>query len=285
MSRNFDYQSIIRNTALRCGIYGSFALLILVVLAPFYWLLKSSLSTPEDLYQVPPRWLPTPTLANFASLIDEQSLGSLTLNSLIFAGGSALCVVAISFIAAYGFAQLDFPGKRVVLWILVMSMALPEIATILPLYRMLLVTGLYDTLTGLVLIMSSVLAPFTVWVFVPFIQQVPRAIEEAARIDGAGLPTILWRVYVPSCGPALLTMLVINFVNSWNNLLYPLAFSSENARCLSMVITSLHDEDSAWGIPWQKVSALGILMVVPSILLVLCAQRGIVRGLTSGAVK
>jgi ABC-type glycerol-3-phosphate transport system permease component len=168
----------------------------------------------------------------------------------------------------------------------VITTALPEIVTIIPLYQVLRDLRLLDSIAGLTLIMSSVLAPFTVWVLVAFIRQVPYEIEEAAIVDGARLPEILWRIVLPMTAPALATMLVINFVNAWNNLLYPLAFSSSEAsKPLSVAITEIFQARSPFGRPWELVSSLGITMMIPVIILAIVSQRAIVRGLTAGAFK
>ena len=120
----------------------------------------------------------------------------------------------------------------------------------------------------------------------PFIKQVPVSMEEAAVVDGANLWTILWRIYLPVMMPAIVTMLIINFVNSWNNLLYPLAFTvTEKSKCLSVAITEVFQTEVPWGKPWHLTSALGVIMVLPVIGLILLSQRAIVRGLTRGAVK
>lgn len=258
----------------------------LCVLLPFYWILKSSVSSPQELVKIPPVYLPRPTFDNFRALAEQVPLIRYVLNSLTFAVATTIVTVAVSFLAAYAFARIPFPGRSILLWVLVLSMALPEIATIIPLYRMLRAMKLLDSIAGLIIVMSSALAPFTVWVFVPFIQQIPVAIEEAAILDGAGLRTILWRIYLPVSAPAIVTMLIINFINAWNNLLYPLAFTvTSRSKCLSVAITEVFRAQVPWGKPWHLVSALGITMMVPVIILILCSQRAITHGLTRGAVR
>lgn len=275
-----------RRTEYNVFLYVCFAVFVVLVLFPFYWTAKSSISTTDQLAKVPPVYFPSPTLDNYRELLKQVPL-SLFMNSFLFSIGSTVTTVVVGFLAAYAFARIPFPGSGVILWVFVLSMVLPEIAVIIPLFQMLGSLHLLDSLVGLIFVMSSALAPFTVWVFIPFIRQVPIDIEEAATIDGAGLFHVLTRVYLPVCAPALVTMLVINFVNAWNNLIYPLAFSSVNAKCLSVKITEVHMNISAaaWGRPWHLVSALGMMMVIPVIVMILCAQKAIVRGLTSGAVK
>jgi len=267
-------------------IYLALALFVFIVGLPFYWLLKASVSTPEQLVHIPPLLFPEPIWDNFVILATQIPLTKYLINSLLFSGGTALVTVIFCFLAAYAFARIPCRGSGFLLWLLVITMALPEIATIIPLYRMLGALHLLDTVTGLIIVMSSALAPFTVWVFVPFIGQVPKSIEEAAVVDGASLFTILWRFYLPVMMPALVTMFIINFINAWNNLLYPLAFSTtEHAKCLSVAITEIFQTEVPWGQPWHLVSALGVIMVVPVIILILAFQRAVVSGLTRGAVK
>jgi len=250
------------------------------------WMLRSSVSSPQSLVTLPPEYLPSPTLENFRTLSEQIPLLRYTLNSLVFASVTAILTVAVSFIAAYAFARISFPGSSALLWVLVLSMALPEIATIIPLYQILRTMRLLDSLAGLIVVMSSALAPFTVWVFVPFIRQVPVAVEEAAVLDGANLWTILRKIYLPICTPAIATMLIINFINTWNNLLYPLAFSiTTRSRCLSIAITEVFQTQVPWGKPWHLISALGVTMVIPVLILILCSQRAVVCGLTRGAIK
>jgi ABC-type glycerol-3-phosphate transport system permease component len=190
------------------------------------------------------------------------------------------------FLAAYAFARIPVPGGDLLLWALVLSMALPEIVTVIPLYQLLRNMGLIDSVLGLSLVMCSVLAPFSVWVLVGFIQQIPRDIEDAATIDGASLLQVVWFVALPLVAPVLATVAVINFVNAWNNLLYRLAFSaSPEAKTLSVAVTEIFQARAPWGRPWNLVSTLGLTMVAPIILLVFASQRAIVQGLTRGAVK
>jgi ABC-type glycerol-3-phosphate transport system permease component len=267
-------------------LYILVALFALIVLIPFYWMLKSALSRPEDVFNVPPLYISPPTLENFSRLADQVPLSNYIVNSFLFAGATTLVTLAACFLAAYAIARIDVPGRDALLLALVITTALPEIVTIIPLYQVLRDLHLLDSIVGLTLIMSSVLAPFTVWVLVAFIRQVPYEIEEAAIIDGARLPEIIWRIVLPMTAPALATMTVINFVNAWNNLLYPLAFSSSTqSKTLSVAITEIFQARSPYGRPWELISSLGITMMIPVIILAIVSQRAIVRGLTAGAFK
>ena len=258
-----------------------------MILLPVYWLVRSSLAPASALNQVPPVLVPwPPTLQNFQTLITQVPFFEYTRNSVVFALATTLGTLVVSFLAAYAFARIEMPGSAILLWVLTLSMALPDVGTIVPLYGILARLGLLDTIAGLTLVLSSVLAPFTVWVLVSFIKQVPYEIEEAAIIDGASLPQIMLRILLPVSMPGLVTMGLINFVNAWNNLLFPLSFSvSPRSKTLSVSITEVFAGYSPWGKPWDLIMAVGVAMVLPVIVLVFLSQRSIVSGLTRGAIK
>lgn len=268
------------------SIYIYFFIFCFIILLPVYWLLRSALASASDLNKTPPIYFPPLTFNNFITLYEQVPFFEYTRNSIFFALATTIVTMVVSYLAAYAFARIRFPGSGLLMWILVLSMALPEVGTIIPLYRILNGLSLLDTISGLTLVLSSVLAPFTVWVLVSFIKQVPYEIEEAAIIDGASLPQIFWRILIPVTAPGLVTMGLINFVNAWNNLLYPLSFSVTPAsKTLSVAITEVFAGYSPWGKPWELIMAVGVTMVIPMIILVFVSQKAIVRGLTGGALK
>lgn len=268
------------------GVYISFVVFTLIILLPIYWMVRSSISHSTDLHKTPLNYAPTPTLQNFETLVEQVPFYEYTRNSVLFSVETTLLTLVVSFLAAYAFARLQIRGSSILLWILVLSMALPDVGTIVPMYRILSRFHLLDTITGLTLVLGSTLTPFTVWVLVSFIKQVPYEIEEAAKIDGASLPVILWRIVLPVTMPGLVTMGLINFINAWNNLLYPLSFSVTSAsKTLSVSITEVYAGYSPWGKPWELIMAVGVTMVIPVVVLILFSQKSIVRGLTGGAIK
>lgn len=268
------------------ALYAGFGLFTLIVLIPIYWMARSSWSTASDLIKLPLIYFPTPTLKNFQTLITQVPFFLYLRNSFLFGISTTLATLLVSFLAAYAFARLQFPGSGFLLWALVLSMALPEVGAIVPLYRLLRDLHLLDKIAGLILVLSSTLTPFTVWVLVSFIKQVPYEIEEAAIIDGASLPQVMWHILIPVTLPGLVTMGLINFINAWNNLLYPLAFTtSPTAKTLSVAITEIFAGYSPYGKPWELIMTVGVAMTIPMVILVIFSQKAIVRGLTSGAIK
>jgi ABC-type glycerol-3-phosphate transport system permease component len=283
MVKQFERKGFNWNTIF---LYACFIAFTLIVLIPVYWMIRSSFASASELFKLPLVYFPTPSLRNFETLVEQVPFFEYVRNSLLFALATTFVSLFVSYLAAYAFARIQFPGSNILMWMLVLTTALPEVGTIVPLYRLLKDFSLLDSIVGLTVVLSSTLAPFTVWVLVAFIKQVPYEIEEAAIIDGASLPQIVWHILLPVTMPGLVTMGLINFINAWNNLLYPLAFSVTPAsKTLSVAITEIFAGYSPYGKPWELIMTVGVVMTIPMILLILFSQRAIVRGLTGGALK
>ena len=262
------------------------AIFAVVILLPTYWLVRSSLANQQQLFELPLVYAPTLTLANLRELFIQTPLERYALNSVVFSTATSLLALAAGLLAAWAIVRLRVRGKSVVLWGLVLSMALPPVATILPLYEVLRGLGLLDSLIGLTVIMGSALVPFSVWVLVAYLQTIPQELEEAARIDGANLLKVLRHVVIPLAKPVLITLFLINFIVAWNELLYPLAFTAtESSKTMSVAITEVFQARNPFGRPWHLISALGIIMVVPVMIMVVFGQRRIISGLTAGGVE
>lgn len=269
-------------------LYILFAIFFLVTLFPFYWIFLSSITPKYELFQIPPVYFPSnPTTENYYRMIISMPYYRYLTNSLILATGSSVLSVLVSFMAAYAFARLRFRGLDMIFIGLLLSTGLPQMITILPLFEVFQSFGLVNSYHGLILLVSSLITPFTIWVLVSFIKQVPVEIEEAAVIDGASRTKILLRVVLPLVAPALCTMLVLNFISSWNELLYPLVFATDKStQTLSVGLSELAlMQVTERGRPWDLVSALSMTMMIPPVLLVLFFHRFIVSGLTAGAIK
>jgi multiple sugar transport system permease protein len=268
-------------------IYACFLLFLLIIGIPFYYIVISSLTPKGELFQTPPRYFPsTLTLDNYARLIEGVPLGAYFRNSLIFAVGSSAVSVIASGMAAYALARIQFRGSNVIYLLLILSVALPQIAVLVPMFQTFQTFKLVNTYQGLIIMMSSLMLPFTIMTLVSFIHQVPGEIEEAAYIDGANTVQIIVRIVLPLIRPALFTMFVINFIIGWNELLYPLIFAQRiDTKTLSVGLTELTADASTYTRPWDLLSALSVLMVIPVLLIILFGQRMIISGLARGAVK
>lgn len=268
-------------------IYICFALFVVVIGLPFYFIFVSSITPSTELFNVPPTYWPSiPTLDNYARMIESIPFLTYFRNSVIFGVGSSAVSVIAAGMAAYALARIRFPGSNVIYIALILSVALPQIAVLVPMFQTFNTFRLVNTHHGLIIMMSSLMLPFTIMTLVSFIKQVPAEIEEAAYIDGANTVQIIVRVVLPLIRPALFTMFLINFIISWNELLYPLVFAHNvDTKTLSVGLTELTDPGSTYTKPWDMMSALSVFMIVPVLLIILFGQRMIISGLARGALK
>jgi len=272
----------------RILLYLAVGLFLFVVLLPCYWIFISSFTPKYQMFSIPPRWVPSElTLENYVNLANNIPFFRYYLNSLILAFGSSLLSVSLAFLAAYALARIRFRGSNLIFLVFIVSIAIPQIGTLVPLFELYKLVGLINSREGIILLMSSLILPFTVWTLVSFIKQLPEEVEEAARIDGANLLQLLVQVVVPVVRPAIGTMIIINFIIAWNELLYPLVFATSTAtKTLSVGLVELAvDPSMGAGRPWDLMSALSVSMIIPVLLVVLFFQRLIVSGLTKGALK
>jgi ABC-type glycerol-3-phosphate transport system permease component len=268
-------------------LYFCFAVFAVVVLAPFYFILVSSIMPSNELFSVPPNYWPsTPTLDSYRRMMESVPFFTYYRNSLIFGIGSSLVSVIVAGMAAYALARIKFPGSNIIYLLLILSVALPQIAVLVPMFETLKTFRMVSTHHGLIILMSSLVLPYTIMTLVSFIKQVPAEIEEAAYIDGANTAQIILRVVLPLIRPALFTMFLINFIISWNELLYPLVFAHNvDTKTLSVGLTELTDPGSTYTKPWDMMSAMSVMMIIPVLMIIVLGQRMIISGLARGAIK
>ena len=203
--------------------YVSFVVFIIVIGFPFYYIFTSSITPKNELFQIPPSYWPTtPTFDNYLNMANSVPFFLYLRNSLVFAIGSSLVSVIFSALAAYALSRIRFPGRNLIYMALILSVALPQMAVMVPMFQTLQALKMINTHHGLIILMSSLVLPFTIMTLVSFINQVPGEVEEAALIDGANRLAVIMRIVFPLIRSALVTMLIINFIISWNELLYPL---------------------------------------------------------------
>lgn len=268
--------------------YLGLAIFLIIFGVPVYWILLSSVLPPGQILSSPPTLFTlNPTLDNFERALSQLPVAQYLGNSFIYSLSSAIVSVFVSFFAAYAFSRLRFRGSRLLMLLILLTIALPQIATAIPMFQLYAKLGLVDTLGGLILLQSSILIPMTVWLLISFVDQIPADLENAALIDGANFAQTLHLVILPLMAPAFVTLFILNFITSWNELFFPLVFSSTSeSRTLTVGLVQLTQVTSgASSRPWDLMSALAALMVVPILLLVVFTQKRIVGGLTAGAIK
>jgi multiple sugar transport system permease protein len=271
-------------------IYSAAALTAVIILAPFLWLLISSVASPADLLARPLHWIPQHmSLERYAAIFRGGQNGSADtfragmVNSLIVAGSSVAISMVVGVFGAYAFARLRFPFRRATLVMLLSTYMLPPIAIVIPLYLILVQLHLLDSRLGLIVVYCSFITPFVLWILSGHFRAIPRDLEDAARIDGCSRIGALFRVILPLAKPGLLATALFGFLLAWDEFFYALIFtSSSNAKTIPVAIAEFQGR---FTVDFGLVAAGGILAAIPPLVIAFAFQRYIVSGLTSGAVK
>jgi ABC-type glycerol-3-phosphate transport system permease component len=259
------------------------AVLVLASLFPFYWAVVSSLSPEARLFERPTLVPGELVLEHYRALFDERSFWLPIRNSLIVAGTTTLLCVTLGAFCAYAVARLQFRGKALILGFILAVTMFPQVSIVSPLYLLLRELRLINTYPGLVLPYLTFAMPLTVWLLVGFFRQLPRELEEAALVDGAGRLRTFWEIILPLSWPGLATTAIITFVYCWNEFLFALSFTLGLERWTVPVAIALFR--GQYQVSWGQILAGAVVASAPVALLVLLFQRRIVTGLTAGAVK
>ncbi len=255
------------------------ALLVLLVLSPFLWLVQLAFKPAADIFE--DGLLFVPTLDGFLSLLQGSFVRSFW-NSLAVSTMSTVFSLLIGVPAAYALTRWKFRGRdRIALWILVTRMA-PPIAFTIPFFLAYQYLGLQDTLIGLAIVYLTFNLAIVIWLMQTFFEAVPASLEEAAWIDGCGVWQAFWRVALPLTAPGLAATAVLCFIFSWNDFFYALILTRTNAITAPVAIVNFLQYE---GWEWTKIAAGGTLVMFPVIVFTVLVRKYLVRGLTAGGVK
>jgi ABC-type glycerol-3-phosphate transport system permease component len=248
---------------------------------PLVWAAVGSL-TPEERLLAPGRGGGL-VLDHYVALLSHRDFWTPVANSLLVAGATTFLCLVLGSPCAWAMARLEFRGKRAVLALLLSASMLPPVSVISPLYLALRALGLVDTIPGLVVPTTAFALPLAVWFQTAVFRALPRELEEAALVDGAGRLTTFVRIVLPLAAPGLATTAVLTFVAAWNEFLFALSFTTDPAHQTVPVAIALFR--GQYQIPWGEILAATCVATAPVALLALVFQRRIVGGLAAGAVK
>jgi len=268
----------------RAGYALAAAIVMLVSVCPLAVAISSSLKSGDQLFD-PSLWPSAPSAVNYRTLFAEHPFGRNLLSSLVVAGAVTAISLAASLLAAWSLGRVEFRGRRTLLLAILAASMFPQVAVLSGMFELIRMLGLYDTLGALILADLLLTLPFTVWVLVTFMRQLPRELEEAAVLDGAGPLAIVLRIFLPLLWPALVATGLLAFIAAWNEFLFALTFTlSPEVRTVPVAI-ALISASSAFELPWGGIMAASVIVTLPLVGLVLLLQRHVVAGLTQGAVK
>ncbi|HET7627640.1 MAG TPA: carbohydrate ABC transporter permease [Bacillales bacterium] len=265
--------------------YAFLILFAFVIMFPFLWVFLSSLKPPSELFGVNAfdPFADNPTLANYKHVFLDHPFLDYLKNSFVVAGVTTAYTVFTASFAAYAIARLQFRGKAIILGLALSVSMFPQIATVAPIFRILLNVGLTNSYLGLIIPYTVITLPLSIWILVTFFRKIPYDLEESAKIDGASLMQTYWRIIFPLAVPGLFTTAILVFIAAWNEFLY--AYTINTAPAYRTVPVGISLFQGRFTIPWGGLSAATVVVTVPLVILVLIFQRRIVSGLTSGSVK
>lgn len=277
--------SIKRKSALRQ--FLRYAVLILfgaVFIVPFLWILSTSLKGNEQIFTIPPQWIPKELhFENYAKIFDRMPFLVYLRNSLFITALTMIGVVGSSSLVAYAFAALRWPGRNTLFYILLATMMLPMQVTMIPVFVIFKEIGWLNTYKPLIVPAFFGGGAFNIFLLRQFFLGVPKDIADAARIDGCSEFRIYWNVMLPLAKPALATVSIMTFMFSWNDFLGPLIYVSDKmkgtlALGLSMFVGQYSTE-------WALLMAASILMMVPMIVLFFAFQKYFIQGFMMSGIK
>lgn len=257
----------------------------IIILFPTYWIFLSSITPREMLFTSPINYIPLkPTLGNYFDLFRTCDIGKMAWQTMVITATSLVFSILFGLTAAYAFTRYRFKGGNIALLFILFSAMLPMTSTIIPMFQFFRNLKLVDTFTGLVILYTSSLIPFTTLAFMNFLNQIPKSLEEAAEVDGAGTFRKIFLILLPVLKPAIATMAIINFISCMNEFIVPLIFSLRKIQTLSVGITMI-PRVSQYYVPWEKISSMATLILLPIVVFVIIFEKNIMEGIMAGSIK
>ncbi|MBV9170940.1 MAG: carbohydrate ABC transporter permease [Chloroflexi bacterium] len=268
---------------------------------PVFWGYLNSFKPPEQIFDLPPKLIFTPTLHNYAVIFGlevgaeaegvtqtQQATGAVSqlpryfLNSLIISTGTMVLSLLLGCLAAYSLARFNFRAKRYMLLSVLFVRMVPAVVLVIPIYTLWRALGLLDTHQGLILAYLSFNLPFVIWMMRGFFVDIPVEIEEAALIDGCSRLSALVRVILPLAAPGMAATAIFALLLGWNEFLFAVLLTADKAKTLTPAILN-YVTDRA--VLWGNLYAAASIVLLPVLIFSLAVQKHLARGLTGGAVK
>lgn len=268
----------------RFWLWVAVVLIVVWSLFPFLWQVNSSLQPDRNLVREDLAWLPSPaTLQHYYNVFVPIRFQDYILNSVIVVLSATAVGLLLAALCAYALARLPVPGRGVVLAVILGLSMFPQIAIVAPLFLVLRQLRLLDTYEGLSGVYVGLGLPLMVWVMWGHFRSIPRELDEAATIDGAGPLRILRSVILPMAMPGFVTAGLLGFILNWNEFMLALSYTFGPAR--QTIPVGIAHFTTLYYTPWGDIAAASVVVTVPLVILVLFFQRRIVAGITAGAVK
>ena len=261
----------------RALFYVVIALVILYFLFPIFYMFITSIKSPLDAYAIPPKLFNfVPTTNNWMDLFTQKPIFYYMYNSIVVALGTTLISMIFGSLAAYSLARFQiWQANKISIFILLIRM-LPSFAAVIPIFLFMKHADLLDTRFGLIIAHTTFNLPFVVWMMREFILSLPLEIEEAGMIDGLTRFEAFYKLLLPLLKSSLMAVSIFCVIFSWSEFLLALLLTQTDAKTMPVAIAELS---------WQQASVAGTAIIIPVLLLAICVQKYLIRGLTFGAIK
>ena len=274
-----------RRTRLRRAVEIELPIILIIAfaLAPYAWMVLTSIKPDADISARPLQYLPsTVTFEHYATLLNRTTFAANLLNSLVVALGAVAVGLGVSVPAAYAFSRFRFAGRKTLMTGFLVINMFPIVLLIIPLFVLMRTLGLLDTFIGVIAGHSTFAIPFAIWMLTSYMNAIPRDLDEASTLDGATLLQTIRLILVPLVMPGIVTTAIYIFVTSWNEYLFAMMLSGQNVRTVTVALQLFIGE---FTVQWGLLTAGGTLVAIPVTILFLIVQKRLVGGLTAGAVK
>ena len=268
----------------RLGLAVAYAVVItatLLVVLPLVWVLLTSFKTRVLAYQIPPKWIFTPTTQNYVALFEKYPFPQYFRNSALVSLAATLLGMSVGIPAAYAFARFNTGGNFLRGWVL-NNRTMPPIAVLIPFFLLAQRFDLLNSYTALIVAYLTFSIPFIIWMLTSYFESVPQEMEEAARIDGAAQLQVLWFITLPLAAPGIAATGILSFLFAWNEFLFALILSGKDTRTLPIAVANFLTQR---GVEIGELSAATMLMIVPVILMTFSIRGYLVRGLSFGGLR
>ncbi|MFC8520712.1 carbohydrate ABC transporter permease [Streptomyces sp. NPDC057257] len=263
-------------------------LVLAVVLYPVLWVIGASFKPSKDIINSLQLFPSHPILANFKGLADgiaDISIWTFFQNSLFYAGGAVVGILISCSLTAYAFAKIRFTGRNLLFSLMIGTLLLPYHVLLIPQYVMFQKLELINTYVPLLLGKYLATEAFFVFLMVQFMRNLPRELDEAARIDGCGHFRIYWSIVLPLCRPALITSAIFTFINAWNDFMGPLIYLNEPGKyTVSLGMMMFRDSDGV-AANYGGLIAMSLVALLPVLLFFLAFQRYLIDGMATSGLK
>ena len=260
-------------------------LIVIYCLAPFYWMLVSSLRNDKEIFEN--SWWPRhPSLENYKAVFSEKNdFANGLINSLVVSIIVTIVALAVATFTAYALARLDFRGKGVLMLLIIATSMFPLVAIIVPLLKNFVAWGWTDTYQAMIVPDLSFSLPLAVWNLTSFFRQMPQELEQSAMVDGCTPGQAFRKVILPLAAPGIFTTAIIIFIGAWNEFLVAVTMIVNPSMQPATVLLSKFTGESQFDTPFGSQMAAGVIMTLPLVIMVLLFQRRIVAGLAAGGLK